>query len=278
MKFERYTNFDDFAKDTYEVLSENEVQNNLPLSFIESKTADKSEWISAAVKDDNGAVMLAAVCTPPYNLVMYETGNKPNAAAVKLLADELNSAGVTLPGVLAERSLANRFAEMFKGKGRYVNHMSMNIMQLDKAEDISKAPGQIRALREDDMFFIPYWERAFSVDCKVEVFDIPTNVDRVQKRLGKDTHFIWEDGHPVSQAVHGRNTQNGAVVNGVYTPPHYRNKGYASSTVSELSKMLMERGRKFCCLFADASNPVSCGIYRKIGYYDVCVYDEVRFI
>ena len=278
MKFTRYSEFGDFANDTYEVLSGNEVQNNLLLSFIESKTEAKNEWLSATVKDGNGAVVLAAVCTPPYNIVMYGTGNKPNPEAEKLMADELRSGGESLPGVLAEEGLAARFAESFSGKGRSVKHMSMNIMRLDKVADIEKAPGKMRPLGEDDMFFAPYWERAFSVDCGTEVFDIPANIEKMRKRVGKDIHFIWEDGHPVSQAAHGRNTKNGAVVNSVYTPPHYRGKGYASSLVASLSQALLEKDFRFCCLFADASNPVSCGIYRKIGYYDVCVFNEIRFI
>jgi len=86
------------------------------------------------------------------------------------------------------------------------------------------------------------------------------------------------DGHPVSQAVHARSTRNGAVINGVYTPPNYRRKGYATSVVTELTRILLERGNKFCSLFADAENPVSCGIYRKIGYYDLCVFDDIKFI
>ena len=278
VKFERYSDFDDFAKDTYEVLSENEVQNNLLLSFIESKTADRANWISAAVKDNSGEVVLTAVCTPPYNIVMYETGNKPNDAAVKLLADELRNSGESLPGVLAEEGLAGRFAEAYGGKGRFVKHMSMNIMRLDKVNDIELASGSLRTMREEDMFFVPYWERAFSVDCNVEVFDIPTTAEKVRKRIGKDIHFIWEDGHPVSQAAHARNTQNGAVINSVYTPPFYRNKGYASSVVAMLSQRLLQQNYKFCCLFADTSNPVSCGIYRKIGFFDVCVFGEVRFL
>jgi hypothetical protein len=42
MKFERYENIESFAADTLEIMLENEVQNNLPISFIDNKTADKS--------------------------------------------------------------------------------------------------------------------------------------------------------------------------------------------------------------------------------------------
>ena len=277
MNFIRYSDIDAFANDTLEILLEDEVQNNLPISFIGNKTADKSDWLLVSIKDVDGGVVLIAACTPPFNIVMYETGNRPNNTAVNLLCDELKSSGFVLPGVLAEQRLAQRFAEAYTaGKGLHKN-LSMNIMRLDKVNEITKAPGHCRMLREDDLHFVPYWERAFSEECHVEVFDIPMNIKRVKSRIEKNIHFIWEDRHPVSQAVHGRSTQNGAVVNGVYTPPNFRSKGYASSVVAELSQTLLERGNKFCCLFADADNPISCGIYRKIGYYDLCVFDEIRF-
>ena len=278
MKFTKYDNIESFGADTLDILMENEVQNNLPISFIRNERGfDTSNWLLTSVKDDAGSVVLTAACTPPFNIVMYETGNRPNDAAVKLISDELKIIGVTLPGVLAEQGLAHRFAETHIGSGGFHRHVSMNIMRLDKVNEINKAPGFCRPLREDDLFFVPYWERSFSEDCRGEPGDIPAKVEQVKGRLGKDVHFIWEDGHPVSQTVSNRNTQNAGGINCVYTPPHYRNKGYASSVTAELSRILLERGKKFCYLFADADNPISCGIYKKIGYYDICVFDEIKF-
>lgn len=276
MKLQRYESTASFGGDTLDILLRHEVQNNLPISFIGNNTADTTNWLMATIKDEAGSILLTAACTPPFNIVLYETDNKANDMAVSVLVNELNAMGFVPPGVLAEQNLARRFAEAYIGKN-YNRHMSMNIMRLDKVADITKAPGHCRTLREDDLFYTPYWERAFGEDCHVEVYDIPTHVEQLKKRLGRDTHYIWEDGCPVSQAVHGRSTKNGAVVNSVYTPPHYRGKGYASSVVAELSQALLERGNKFCCLFADAENPISCGIYRKIGYVDQCVFDELKF-
>lgn len=278
MKFKRYASPKNFAADALEILLENEVQNNLPISFINDKAADTSKWLLGTVKDADGNVVLVSACTPPFNLVLYETGNKPNDEAVKLLSNELKSIRFTFPGVLAEQGLATRFAEIYAGNIGFHRHMSMNIMRLDAVNEREKAPGFCRLLREDDLFYVPYWERAYGEDCNhAEVYDIQTDVERIKARLGKDSHYIWENGHPVSQAVHSRSTQNGAVINGVYTPPHYRGRGYASSLVAELSRILLGRGNKFVCLFADATNPVSCGMYRKIGYYDLCIFDEIRF-
>jgi uncharacterized protein len=277
LKFQKYDSPKAFGNDVLDILLENEVQNALPISFIKSSCLDSSSWLLAAVKDAGGSVLLTAACTPPFNIVMYETRNMPDDAAVKLLSDELKAVGFELPGVLSEQGLALRFAKEYAGENGFEKHMSMNIMRLDKVNKIDKAPGHCRPLMESDLFYTPYWERSFGEECKVEFYDIPTHTQSLTKRIGKDTHYIWEDGIPVSQAVHGRSTENGAVVNGVYTPPHYRGKGYASSVVAELSQLLLNRGNKFCCLFADAENPISCGIYRKLGYVDQCVFDELRF-
>ncbi|MCL2165522.1 MAG: GNAT family N-acetyltransferase [Oscillospiraceae bacterium] len=277
MRFERYDTTEAFSNDVLEILLENEAQNNIPISIANSKSGDTSQWLLGSVKETNGNVVLIAAYTPPFNIVLFETGNRPNPEAVKLLSAELKSMGLVLPGVSAEQGLSQRFAESYAGSDGYYLHLSMNVMRLDKLNAIQKAPGSCRLLREDDLFYVPYWESAFGQEAQILTFDFPTIVKNLKESLDKENYFIWEDGHPVSQAVHARKTQNGAVVNHVFTPPHYRGKGYASSLVAELSRVLLERGNKFCCLFADANNPVSCGIYRKIGYYDVCNLSEIKF-
>lgn len=90
MIFTHYTKLADFGADTLDILLESEVQNNLPISFINNEhDYDTSNWLLASVKDDNGSVVLTAACTPPFNIVLYETGNKSYGAAVELLSDEL---------------------------------------------------------------------------------------------------------------------------------------------------------------------------------------------
>ena len=278
MKFTKYDSIESFGADALDILMENEVQNNIPISFIQNEyDYDTSNWLLTTIKDETGCVVLTAACTPPFNIVMYETGNRPNDAAVKLLADELKSMDYPLPGVLAEQGLARRFAETHTGADGFHLHTSMNIMRLDKVNDIAKATGFCRQLREEDLFFVPYWELAFNVDCRLNEGGLQDKVNQVKAKIGRNNHFIWEDGHPVSQAYRGKKTPNGAGISGVYTPPQYRGKGYASSVVAELSQALLKDGNEFCFLFADAENPVSCGIYRKIGYYDICVFDEIEF-
>ena len=66
-------------------------------------------------------------------------------------------------------------------------------------------------------------------------------------------------------------------VNGVYTPPEHRGRGYATSCVAALSARLLAEGRRFCFLFTDAANPTSNAIYQRIGYVPVAEVQEYRF-
>jgi predicted GNAT family acetyltransferase len=72
-------------------------------------------------------------------------------------------------------------------------------------------------------------------------------------------------------------TPHGIRIGAVYTPPEYRQRGYASACVAYLSQMMLDSGRKFCFLFTDLSNPTSNHIYQQIGYEPVCDVDNYVF-
>ena len=184
MKFIKYDDVGSFGADTLEILSENEVQNNLPIGFIFNERGnDTSNWLLTSIKDETGSVMLTAACTPPFNIVMYETRNKPNNEALKLLSAELHAMGFVPPGVLAEQGLARRFAEMYTINNRYHRHMSMNIMRLNKVNMINESLGYCRLLSKDDLYFAPYWERSFGEECQIEIYDIPAYVKQITARI-----------------------------------------------------------------------------------------------
>jgi predicted GNAT family acetyltransferase len=78
-------------------------------------------------------------------------------------------------------------------------------------------------------------------------------------------------------AASSRKTPNGVVVSLVYTSKEHRGKGYASACVASLSKLLLEKGNKFCALFTDLANPTSNSIYMKMGYKPICDFDNYSF-
>jgi predicted GNAT family acetyltransferase len=115
-------------------------------------------------------------------------------------------------------------------------------------------------MRAEDLCFAPYWQRAFGEECRVVARGIPELTQRIRQQLGKDTRFVWEDGQPVSQAAFGHATPNGAVINAVYTPPHYRGRGYAASCVAELSQLLLDHGFKILRLVCRRRHRSTCGV------------------
>ena len=278
MKFFRYSDLESFKADALDILMEDEVQNNLPISIIlNSGQFNSDRWLLSTVSDDNSIIVLVAVCTKPYNIIVYEPVYAQNDWSMGFLASELKRIGFDPPGVLSRNDLARRFAGVYCKNTDYKIKSSMVVMKLDELIEYKKAPGFSRLLTEEDLSYVPGWEHEFCIDCQLPLSTPAEYEERIRTRLGKETHFIWEDGQPVCQAVHGRDTPNSAVISWVYTPPQFRGKGYATSVVGELSESLLKKGKKFCCLFADAANPASRSVYRKLGYYDVCVFDEIIF-
>jgi predicted GNAT family acetyltransferase len=80
----------------------------------------------------------------------------------------------------------------------------------------------------------------------------------------------------VSLAIANRKVSNCVVIGSVYTPPHFRGKGYAMACVSHLCRKILNEGWKFCALYADRANPDSNKVYQKIGFKDVFYYDQYK--
>lgn len=280
MKFHLYEDINKYIDDVMDYLAAHEIQSNMIISnCLRAKNGmDTSNWFLGTIKDSEGELKIATIMTPPHNLLLYE--HYPiNDEAVELLAHEMESIRIPIPGVLADKSLAARFTDKYTSiSGRRIkDKKNLRIYRLDKSKEIPLSSGRMRPADHKDLYYLPYWSIGFNQDCGHPVENITNTVEKVKRMLDEKTLFIWEDDVPVSQAAIGRRTLNGAVVNAVYTPPHYRGKGYASSCVANLSRHALESGYKFCSLFTDLSNPISNSIYMKMGYQPVCDYDEYSF-
>ena len=287
MKTEFYKNNPaGFWNDTIDILIENEAQNAIIIKcaqiFKNGHGAD--DWYFVTVKDDNGGVILSASCTPPFNVVIYGTGNKIDESAVELLVKELFNAGCILNGVTGEKVLAEMFCGYYKKLANKYSQIKvrLNSMVLKELSDISisdLSPGYLREITEEDLCFTPYWNKEFAIDCHLdlETGDIAGYAENHKNQIGKNLLYVWVDKTPVSMAGLGNPMPNGAHIGRVYTPPHYRNKGYGTACVWHLSELLLNKGNKFVSLFADADYPVSNKIYQKIGFRNVCLYQEMRF-
>lgn len=141
---------------------------------------------------------------------------------------------------------------------------------------LSRPPtGRLRPAREEDRELVAGWIAAFSAEALPSE---PLNAaELAAHRISREMLFLWEDPDPVAMAAWAGKTPNGVRVNLVYTPPPRRRRGYASGCVSEVTRLLLERGNRFCFLFTDLSNPTSNSIYQRLGYRPVCDATDYDF-
>jgi predicted GNAT family acetyltransferase len=281
MKVDRYIDTRQFLEDTRPALESNEAANSLMLGLCE-RLIEHPERFGAApglwtVVDAEGLV-LAALITPPHNLLAYHHRGDLREGA-QALVDSLLRGAWQVPGVFgpagAAEAVADSWTEATGSPARLASRQ--RAYELRQVAVPPPERGRLRPATEQDFDLAAAWTYAFHH----EIFG-QTDRERprqaTQVRIEAGDIFMWEDDRrAVSMAMKNRPTSHGITVSLVYTPPDLRGRGYATACVGELSRLLLASGWDFCALFADLANPIANGIYRRIGYLPVCDYAEMRF-
>jgi uncharacterized protein len=227
--------------------------------------------------EDGGAVVGAALRTPPYRLVLA----RPAApGALVALADALPD----LPGVVGALPEARAFADGWRSKTGVAitaGH-AQGVYKLERVVPARPASGGPRTAGDGDRELLLEWLHAFSLEALGEQEPDRANLERmVAQRLGaraESGFVLWEDGgKAVSVTGFGSSTPNGSRIGPVYTPPEQRGHGYASALVAEVSQARLDAGKRFCFLYTDLANPTSNRIYVDLGYERVCESAELDF-
>ena len=287
MRFNLYKDIKSFYQDAYDIFMRHEAQNLIPLGNIilgkedRDKTAwrDPANWFMAAVSNDAG-ILLSAIMTPPFNITLYATDNVIQDEAVACLVRGIAEADIQIPGVMTEKTLALNFAKAYaETRGlAYRVHKEQRIYQLLKVNPGIPKTGALRLAGERDMSFLPYWMEGFNSDCFGQSATPKADPEPYRYLINKKKLYILEDqGTPVSTAQINREMRTVCGVSGVYTPPYFRGKGYATSCVAGVSRIILERGFTKCVLYTDLANPTSNSTYQKIGYSPICDSLEIKF-
>lgn len=215
---------------------------------------------------DDGDTVVTAVQMPPHNLVL----SRASGDDIAFLAERMADKNPIFPAIVGPSAVASSFAEHWSRlTGQKTNeYMDQIIYSLKSVRFPEAIAGAFRLARAEEAPLLAEWMRAFAIDSlpKAEHLSEAEALKRTEDRIAQGSLAVWDvGGQPVAQAgVSG--TDSVARVSLVYTPPELRGKGYASAVVARLSQQLLDQGRQMCCLYADARNPVSNSIYRKIGY------------
>jgi predicted GNAT family acetyltransferase len=281
MQIRTYTHAEAFLETTQAALEASEAANSLMLGICErlARHPERFETVAClkTVEDEHGLV-LAAMMTPPHNLVVY--GHQGDLdRGTRILIEALLAQGWYVPGVLGPSDVATRVAQRWAGgtgrtcrlKGR------QRVYELREVESPVPERGGLRLATEGDVELVAQWRHEFHRGIFGEA-DQEESIQGARSRIGNGDVYLWVDGQPVSMAMKTRPTQNGISVTLVYTPPALRGRGYATACVGELSRLLLASGWTFCALFADVANAPANRVYQRIGYRPVCDYDEYTFL
>jgi predicted GNAT family acetyltransferase len=271
LQLDRYPEVGSFLGATGDFLGAREAEHNLMLGIAGTlrdapDVYDDGPPLLASVVA-GGAIVAAALRTPPYNLVLSEVAD---LAAVDLLADGLRAE--ELPGVVGPPGAVQRFAERWTertGEGWEIQ-LEERIFRLQRVIAPLPTPGAMRPAVLADRDLVVDWILAFGEEAlpEVDAARVAASVDDTLAGIGRRI-FLWEDGRPVSLAGAGGETPNGIRIGPVYTPPALRGRGYASVLTAAVSQAMLDEGRRLCFLYTDLANPTSNKIYQSIGYEPV---------
>jgi len=278
---ERQPDTTSFLERAGEFLLEREAEHNLILglsSRLRSEPRLYGEDPYFVVVLDGDRVVGAAMRTPPHNLILSEIDEE---AALEPIADDARSVYESLPGVIGGRRAVARFARLWEtrtgARGRV--GIRQRIYQVSNVSPPSGVPGEMRSYQEGDRELVLAWMDAFVQEALPEAPPEDAEGWLARNLSNPDGGLeLWIDaGRPVSFAGFGGLTPNGIRIGPVYTPAELRRRGYASALVAELTRMLLDRGRRFCFLFTDLANPTSNSIYQTVGYRPVADVDQWSF-
>lgn len=268
MRLTSYKEAEAFLDVALPVLLRNEEKNNLIVGVAtqvrEGRQYGEEPPLFLTV-DDADEVIAAAIRTPPYNMILHcEDGQ---FGALEVIADHLIDAGHMLPGANGTAEVAELFSKIWHERTGQSTAILMSQRAYSLIEVIwpKNVPGQMRWAREDDLPTLMKWFLGFCGEAVPD--DPPENPEKnVRRFIDKCNLAIWEDHEMVSMVGNARETPNGATIGPVYTPPEHRGNGYASACVAAMSQAMLDRGRRFCTLYTDLSNPTSNKIYHNVGY------------
>jgi RimJ/RimL family protein N-acetyltransferase len=230
-----------------------------------------SWWLIHA---EDGEVVGAAMRTAPFGM---QIGPMPDEAA-SALGDEVARVDHELPWVFGSENTVQQFL------ARYLKAMAPGRVSVSRGRcDVIYEAGDVIPSNVEGMFvqaaigdfdLAHQWTLEFYefIDGAPPRFE-DADRDALRATLLAGSIWFWTvDGSPVSMAGHAWpvETPYGIVtrVGPVYTPAPLRGHGYGAGVVASLTHVLLRRDSRVM-LYADAGNPTSNGVYRRIGYREV---------
>jgi GNAT superfamily N-acetyltransferase len=250
-------------------LSSRPIEHNLVLTLLHERAAHAVPgryWIARDGTEVRGVVFQSPLDFPA-------TVTPMEAAVAQAIAEAASADGVELPGVNGEAATAAAFAghwtELTSSGAEPVSGQRLyHLGELRLSEGV---PGRLRQATQDDADVVIAYVAGF-LEFIGETGPPP---DVIYRRLELGQGWLWDDGGPVSLALHSLPVEGVSRIQTVYTPERLRRRGYAGALVGQLSDRLRRAGHE-CVLYTDLGNPTSNSVYRRLGYE--AVVESLRYL
>ncbi|MHA3704776.1 GNAT family N-acetyltransferase [Jatrophihabitans sp. YIM 134969] len=213
-------------------------------------------------RDDRGEVDAAALTTPPHPLVL--DGAVDPAGLVAAVG------GRTLAGVNAPVPVAEAFTAAWAASHDVVvepDHR-LHLLELPTTGDLVEPPHragtEVRPATPDDLREV----LALVTAMRAEIGEHGASPEQIHRdRIVAGLLWLLDDGSgPVATAQASRAVAGVSRVAGVYTEPSVRGRGHAAAVTAAVTRAAFAAGATQVCLFTDAANPTSNGVYERLGY------------
>lgn len=241
------------------------------------------EPIMAAVLDDSGALVAAALQTPPYPLtVVIDSRSGSDVTVVATLAGAVRRKTTHFTAISGPAADIDTFAAAWfdltgarstKSKALLLHRLGVFVPPRGVAGCVREAS----PVSASDSELIALWWYRFALEAGTSPRPTAPNPDVLAERsIRRQATLLWcLDGRPVAVAGAGSVVDGAVRIGPVYTPPVDRGHHYGSAVTGAAVQSALRRGASVVELFTDADYPTSNNIYHRLGFEQVDVFSEV---
>jgi predicted GNAT family acetyltransferase len=209
--------------------------------------------------------------TPPHNVTLSDGSIEAAQWVARFLPHDF-------PGIVGPSEVADAFSVDWCARTSQSAdlHGEMTFYTLGRVEPFRHPSGNMRRATLADLDDLLPLAIAAAKDMNLPLHE--QNPEEMEKRLRRNIagnrQFLWIAAERVGEAPSIQAIASyaesmddaGARIGLVYTRPEVRGQGYGTAITGSLAQLLLNQGQAWVCLFADNANPVSNGIYRRLGF------------